>query len=267
MQITIEAWDLANLLYAVVSVAAVSVLSLFGILAISLREKTLDRILFILLSFSAGSILATAYLDLLPEAIELFGEGQLATAATYLILGFLGFFFLERFIYWYHGHVHGYDAVVDEKMTTKRFVYLNLLGDGIHNLVDGMIITAAFLVAVPAGVTATLAVMFHELPQEIGDFGILVYGGFTRHRALLANFLTALTAFAGVLIASYFSAQIHNFASYLIAFGGGGFTYIAAAELIPEMQKERNLGRSAVQFAIFILGLVLIWLLVTFMPG
>jgi zinc and cadmium transporter len=163
--------------------------------------------------------------------------------------------------------VHGYDAVVDEKMTTKRFVYLNLLGDGIHNLVDGMIITAAFLVAVPAGVTATLAVMFHELPQEIGDFGILVYGGFTRHRALLANFLTALTAFAGVLIASYFSAQIHNFASYLIAFGGGGFTYIAAAELIPEMQKERNLGRSAVQFAIFILGLVLIWLLVTFMPG
>lgn len=196
--------------------------------------------------------------------MELFGESQVRTAVAYLVLGF---FFLERFICWYHGHVHGYEAAVDEKMTIKRFVYLNLVGDGIHNLVDGMIIAAAFVIAVPAGVTTTLAVIFHELPQEIGDFGVLVYGGFTRYRALLANFLTALTAFAGVLIASYFSAQIQNFASYLIAFGGGGFTYIAASELIPEMQEEKNLGRSVVQFVLFILGLLLIWLLVTFMPG
>ena len=258
---------MSNLLYAIASVAVVSVLSLVGILAISLKEVTLDRILLILLSFSAGSILGTAYLDLLPEAMELFGESQLPTAVAYLVLGFLGFFFLERFIYWYHGHVHGYEAAVDEKMTIKRFVYLNLIGDGIHNLVDGMIIAAAFVIAVPAGVTTTLAVIFHELPQEIGDFGVLVYGGFTRYRALLANFLTALTAFAGVLIASYFSAQIQNFAGYLIAFGGGGFTYIAASELIPEMQEEKNLGRSVVQFVLFILGLLLIWLLVTFMPG
>jgi zinc and cadmium transporter len=140
---------LSNLLYAIASVAVVSVLSLVGILAISLKEVTLDRILLILLSFSAGSILGTAYLDLLPEAMELFGESQLPTAVAYLVLGFLGFFFLERFIYWYHGHVHGYEAVVDEKMTIKRFVYLNLLGDGIHNLVDGMIIAVAFVIASP----------------------------------------------------------------------------------------------------------------------
>ena len=257
---------LSGLLYAILAVALVSVLSLIGIFAISLREKTLDRILFVLLSFSAGTILATAYLDLLPEAVELFGEGQLGTTVTYITLGFLAFFFLERFIYWYHGHVHGYESKVEEKMTVKRFVYLNVLGDAIHNLVDGMIITAAFLIAIPAGVTTTLAVIFHELPQEIGDFGVLVYGGFRRYRALAANFLTALTAFGGVMISYYFSAQIQNFAAYLIAFGAGGFIYLAASELIPEIQEERNIGKSISQFVLFILGLALIWALVTLLP-
>lgn len=244
------------------SVAVVSLLSLVGIFAISMRENTLDKILFVLLSFSAGTILGTAYFDLLPEAVELFGEGQLGAAVTYVTLGFLAFFFLERFIYWYHGHVHGYESPVDEKMTVKRFVYLNLLGDGIHNLLDGMIIAAGFLVAVPVGLTTTLAVIFHELPQEVGDFGVLVYGGFTRYRALLANFVTALTAFAGVFIASYFSTLMQNFTSYLIAFGGGGFIYLAASELIPEMQEEKNIGKSIIQFVLFVLGLVIIWLLV-----
>ncbi len=155
---------MSGLIYAIVSVALVSLTALVGIFAISLKESMLDRILFVLLSFSAGTILGTAYLDLLPETIEVFGEAQPSPAVAYVTVGFLGFFFLERFIYWYHGHVHGYESVVEEKMTVKRFVYLNMLGDGIHNLVDGMIIAAAFLIAIPAGVTTTLAVIFHELP-------------------------------------------------------------------------------------------------------
>jgi len=239
---------------------------LVGIFAISLKESVLDRILFVLLSFSAGTILGTAYLDLLPETVELFGKAQLSVAVAYVTIGFLGFFFLERFIYWYHGHVHGYESSIEGKITVKRYVYLNLIGDGIHNFLDGMIIAAAFLIAVPAGIATTLAVIFHELPQEIGDFGVLVYGGFTRCKALLANFLTALTAFGGVLISNYFSLQVPNFSAYLIAIGAGGFIYIAASELIPEMQQEKNIRKSVGQFTLFVLGLVLIWSLVIVMP-
>ena len=258
---------MSGLIYAIISVSLVSLTALVGIFAISLKESVLDRILFVLLSFSAGTILGTAYLDLLPETVELFGEAQLPVAVAYVTIGFLGFFFLERFIYWYHGHVHGYESVVEEKMTVKSYVYLNLIGDGVHNLLDGMIIAAAFLIAVPAGVATTLAVIFHELPQEIGDFGVLVYGGFTRYKALLANFVTALTAFGGVLISNYFSLQIENFSAHLIAFGAGGFMYLAASELIPEMQEERNIRKSVAQFALFILGLALIWFLVQILPG
>jgi len=257
---------LSSLLYAILAVAIVSLLSLVGIFAISLKENTLDRILFILLSFSAGSILGAAFLDLLPEAVEFLEEEQLSITALYITLGFLGFFFLERFIYWYHGHVHGYESNVEEKMTVKRFVYLNVLGDGIHNLVDGMVITASFFITIPVGLATTVAVIFHELPQEIGDFGVLVYGGFSRYRALFVNFLSALTAFAGILISNYFSIHMENFVGLLVAFGAGGFIYLAASELIPEIQKEENIRKSIIQFLLFILGIFLIWSLGLIFP-
>jgi zinc and cadmium transporter len=257
---------LSNLLYAILSVAVVSFLSLVGVFAISLKETTLDRILFVLLSFSAGSILGAAYLDLLPEAIEFLGEEQLSTVVLYITLGFLSFFFLERFLYWYHGHVHGYESEVEEKITVKKFVYLNVIGDGVHNLIDGMIIAASFFIAIPVGLATTVAVIFHELPQEIGDFGVLVYGGFTRHKALLFNFLSALTAVVGVLISTYLRARIVNFVGLLIALATGGFIYLAASELIPEIQKEENVGKSMIQFVLFILGIVLIWSLGVIFP-
>jgi len=156
-------------------------------------------------------------------------------------------------------HVHGYESEVEEKMTVKKFVYLNVIGDGIHNLIDGMIIAASFLINITVGLAATVAVIFHELPQEIGDFGVLVYGGFTRYKALLFNFLSALTAVVGVLISNYFSMKIENFVGFLIALAAGGFIYLAASELITEIQKEENIGKSMIQFILFILGIVLIW--------
>ncbi len=247
---------MSDLLYAILAVAVVSLLSLVGVFAISLRETTLDRILFVLLSFSAGSILGAAYLDLLPETVELFGIEELQIAVLSITLGFLGFFFLERFLYWYHGHVHGYESQVEEKITIKKFVYLNLVGDGIHNLIDGMVIAASFLISISVGITTTVAVIFHELPQEIGDFGVLVYGGFTRYRALLFNFLSALTAIVGALISNYF---LQDFIGFLMAFAAGGFIYLAASELIPEIQKEENIGKSMIQFVLFIFGIALIW--------
>jgi zinc and cadmium transporter len=257
---------LSSLLYAILAVGVVSFLSLIGVFAISLKETTLDKILFVLLSFSAGSILGAAYLDLLPEAIEFLGEGQLSIVVLYVTVGFLGFFFLERFLYWYHGHVHGYESEVEEKMTVRKFVYLNVIGDGIHNLIDGMIIAASFLITIPVGLAATIAVIFHELPQEIGDFGVLVYGGFTRYKALFFNFLSALTAVVGVLISNYFSMNVENFVGFLIALAAGGFIYLSASELIPEIRKEENVGKSMIQFVLFILGIVLIWSLGVIFP-
>jgi len=228
-----------------------------------MKAKTLDRILFILLSFSSGSILGTAYFDLLPEAIAFLGEAYPSITVLYITLGFVGFFFIERFIYWFHGHLHGseHESEVDERLSVKKFVYLNVIGDGIHNLIDGMIIGASFLINIQTGLAATIAVFFHELPQEIGDFGVLVYGGFTRHKALFFNFLSALTAIIGVFLSNYFAKNIVNFFGYLLAFAAGGFIYIAASELIPEIQKEENLGRSLIQFLLFLLGIILIIIL------
>jgi zinc and cadmium transporter len=254
---------LSNILYAFLSVIFISIISLVGVFTLSMKTKTLDRILFILLSFSSGSILGTAYFDLLPEAIAFLGEAYLSITVLYITLGFVGFFFIERFIYWFHGHLHGseHESEVDERLSVKKFVYLNVIGDGIHNLIDGMIIGASFLINIQTGLAATIAVFFHELPQEIGDFGVLVYGGFTRHKALFFNFLSALTAIIGVFLSNYFAKNIVNFFGYLLAFAAGGFIYIAASELIPEMQKEENLGRSLIQFLLFLLGIILIIIL------
>jgi zinc and cadmium transporter len=152
-------------------------------------------------------------------------------------------------------------------MTVKKFVYLNLIGDGIHNFIDGMIIMAAFLINAAVGLATTVAVVFHEVPQEIGDFGILVYGGFTRNRALFLNFLSALTGLAGVFSLIFFTAFVENFIGYLMALATGGFIYIAASELIPEMQKEENITKSIIQFILFILGIILIWSLGLFFPA
>jgi len=253
---------LSELLNAVMAVGVVSLLSLIGIFAISLRKTTLDGILFFLLSFSAGSILGVAFLDLLPEAIELFGIEKISVMIFYVTFGFLSFFFLERFVYWFHGHFHGYDDEdVHEKITVKRFVYLNLIGDSIHNFIDGMIIAGSFLISTTMAIASTIAVIFHELPQEIGDFGVLVYGGLSRQRALFFNFLSALMAFLGIFIVYYLSTNIGNFVGVLIAIGAGGFTYLAASELIPEIQKEEDLRRSIFQFILFISGVIMIWVL------
>jgi len=258
----IEGNVLSAVLLPIVVVTAISLLSLVGVFALSLTEDTLDNFLFVLLSFSAGSILGAALLELLPEAVELVEE---SSVFAYVALGYLGFFILERFVYWFHGHIHGHESKseVDERATVKDFVYLNLIGDAIHNFLDGMAIGASFLISVSVGLSTAVAVVFHELPQEIGDFGVLVYGGFSRGKALLFNFLSALTAILGVLVSNYFLQGVTGF---LIAFTAGGFIYIAASELIPEIQKEERFGKSIVQLVLFILGITLIWSLGILFP-
>ena len=256
---------MSSLINIITATVITSLFSFVGIYALSLKENTLHKILLVLVAFSAGSILGAAYFDLLPEAIELV-EGSVVF--VYITLGFVVFFFLERFIYWYHGHPHEADITAEfaDRAAAEGFAYLNLIGDGVHNFVDGMVIAASFFVGFPVGLAATVAVIFHELPQEMGDYGILVYAGFKRGKALLLNFVVALAVVLGGISAIFFLEATEALSGLLIALSAGGFIYLAAAELIPELHKEKSLKKSAIQFVVFILGIGLIWSLGIIFP-
>ena len=197
--------------------------------------------------------------SLIPEAIEKAEETTTPVPSTSMMnifwavsLGLLIFFVLEKFL-WRHCHER-------EKCPVHPFAYLNLIGDGIHNFIDGIIIAASFMSNQSLGFVVTLAVVAHEIPQEIGDFSILIYGGFSKTKALIYNFLTALIAMTGGLF-TFFGAEILPQTLYLLAFAAGGFIYIAATDLIPELHRERKTYNSFLQFLSLLAGLVLMWLL------
>ncbi|MFW9901755.1 MAG: ZIP family metal transporter [Candidatus Thorarchaeota archaeon] len=265
----------------------ISLVSLIGLFMISLKEKTLDRILFILVAFATGTIFATALFDLIPESLhhaeELNAGGmviQESLVFIYIILGFVIFFILERFIYWFHGHAHEqenqmvcYESITERKANPltkdpniKTFVYLNLIGDGMHNFLDGVVILVSFLQGINSGIVITLAVFFHELPQEIGDFGILVYGGFTKKKALIYNFLSGIVAILGGVVTLFLTSLLETFNLFILAFSGGGFLYLACVELMPELIEEKNLKKSLTQAFIFIAGIILIISLIILLP-
>jgi len=262
-------------------------LSLIGVFMISIREKTLDKILFILVAFATGTILASALFDLIPESIhhlEELNSGGAGIAENlvfvFIIFGFVIFFVIERFIYWFHGHAHekenklvcytglgeGEDYSLSRDSGVKSFALLNLIGDGLHNYLDGIIIMVAFLSGTRNGIIITLAVLFHEFPQEIGDFGILLYGGFSKKKALLFNFISGMIALLGGLTAFFLSNTIDMFNLFFLAFSGGGFLYIASTELMPELIKEKDLKKSIVQALIFICGIILVISIVIALP-
>ena len=235
----------------------VSVISLIGIVFIVLSEKWFNKALLMLIGFASGSLLGGAFFHLIPEAIEKVGESSSITVENIflaLALGLLIFFVLEKFL-WRHCHER-------EKCPVHPFAYLNLVGDGIHNFIDGIIIAASFMASQDPslGFIVTLAVAAHEIPQEIGDFSILLYGGFSKTKALIYNFLTALTAMAGGIFTFYCSDFLPQ-TPYLLAFAAGGFIYIASTDLIPELHRERKALNSFLQFIMLSIGLFLMWML------
>lgn len=235
----------------------VSVISLIGIAFVVLSEKWFSKALLMLVGFASGSLLGGAFFHLVPEAIEKVGKASSITVENIflaLALGLLIFFVLEKFL-WRHCHER-------EKCPIHPFAYLNLVGDGIHNFIDGIIIAASFMASqdVSLGFIVTLAVAAHEIPQEIGDFSILLYGGFSKTKALIYNFLTALTAMAGGIFTFYGSAFLPQ-TPYLLAFAAGGFIYIASTDLIPELHRERKALNSFLQFIMLSIGLFLMWML------
>ena len=232
---------LANIL---ISVFIVSAISLIGIFTFMLKAKSLDKVFFVLVSFAVGSMLGAAFLNLLPEAIEKTAPEKIFGS---VLIGIMVFFLMEKFLYWYHCH--------EGECDVHQFTYLNLVGDGIHNFLDGVIIAAAFLTSTSVGVIATIAIVLHEIPQELGDFGILVYGGFSRIKALAYNFITALTAVVGAVVAYFFLNKIQGFTPLMIGVAAGGFIYISCTDLIPELNKERSVARSIQQFLLILLGI------------
>ena len=240
-------------LYALVSVLVVSALSLIGILALAIKLEKLKNVLLLLVSFATGAILGDAFLHLLPEAVE---ERGFTLFISLSVLGGIVFmFFLEKIIHWHHCHEPGCDQ---EK---RPIATMNLIGDFFHNIIDGLIIGASYLVSIPIGIATTIAVILHEIPQAIGDFGVLLHGGFTKKRALFFNFLTALGAIVGALVALFLSARTENFITFLIPFAAGSFIYIAGSDLIPELHKRIGLRVAFEQLILFVLGIVIMFAL------
>jgi zinc and cadmium transporter len=244
-----------TLIAILVSVIAVSLVSLVGIVTLA-AKKSLDKILMIVVGFAAGSMAGAAFLVLLPEAVKV---GASQSVFLFLLLGVIAFFVMENFLHWYHCHKGNCDA--------HRFTYLNLIGDGLHNFLDGMVIAASYLISLPLGVVTTIAVLFHEIPQEIGDFGILVYGGFSKGKALFYNFLSALTAVVGAMFVYFFKFGVGNYYALLVAFAAGSFIYMATADLMPELHKETKIKKSALQLLLFLVGVFIIWFLSTYVGG
>jgi len=231
-----------------ISVIAISAISLVGILTLWLADKKLKKAFLYMVSFAAGGLFGDAFLHLIPEAA---GETGLEITASFLIiLGILSSFAVERFLQWRHCHIP------TSQEHPHSFAYMNLFGDAVHNLIDGLIVGGSYLASISLGIATTIAVIFHEIPQELGDFSVLVYGGFNKRKALMFNFLTALTAVVGAIIALVAGSAIQGFVPLLIPFAAGNFIYIAGSDLIPELRKDTpEPKKAALQMMSLVLGI------------
>lgn len=242
-----------NYLYALGSVIIVSLVSLAGVISLSIKEEVLKKYISFFISLAIGALLGDAFIHIIPEAYE--SALSTNTVGILIISGILLFFIIEKFIHWHH---HGEDTEENHIHPVGKLV---LFTDGFHNLIDGVIIGASFIISVPVGIATTLAVILHEIPQEIGDFAVLVHAGYSTKKALIYNFISALAAIVGVIIVIVFGAIVENFVTYLIPIAAGGFIYIAVADLIPELHKTKNAKHSAIQIGIILLGILLMIML------
>lgn len=241
-------------LYSFLSIFLVSLLSLIGIFFLALKKENLKKISLVLIGFAVGGLLGDAFIHLLPESFKDLGTGLVVPILV--IFGIIIFFSLEKFLRWRHCHDYSCD---DHK---KHFVAMNLIGDTVHNLIDGMLIAASYFVSIPIGIATTLAILLHEIPQEIGDFSIFIHGGVSVKRAIFFNFLSAAAGFLGALIAMFLGPRIDNFSLSLLPIAAGGFLYIAGSDLIPELHHETKIKKSILQLISIMLGVGLMALLV-----
>jgi len=237
-----------ELAYILLATFIVSLISFVGVVTLALKDKILTKILLILIGLSAGALMGGAFLHLLPEAVE---KRSGLDVYLFVLVGFILFFLIEKVLHWRHCHKGECDV--------HTFHYMNLVGDSIHNFIDGLIMAASFVVSLPLGITTTIAIATHEIPQEIGDFGVLLYGGFSKKKAIMLNFAIALTAVLGGVVGFFVSSLIENIVVFILPFAAGGFIYIAATDLVPEIRKELDMKKYMATLIVFICGILIMW--------
>jgi zinc and cadmium transporter len=246
---------------AIVSTIIVSLISVLVAIPFFFRKNISKGLLLFLLSGSVGVLMATVFLDLIPET---YANGFSLIGAIIILAGFLTMFILEKIIHWHHsqrledkdhGHTHAYSLAP-----------INLIGDGLHNFIDGLVIAGAYIVDFHVGITATIAIIFHEIPQEIADFGVLVYSGLSKMKALFFNLLSGLTEVAGTILGLILAGQSESFSSWIIPFAAGNFIYIAASNILPELHRESKAKESLLHIFAIILGIVVVVLLEVYGP-
>ena len=236
---------------AFLSALLVSVLSLIGIGFLFFRKKNIQLLIFLLVAFAAGTLIGDAFFHIIPESFELFDP---MLVSLLIVFGFLIFFVIEKTIHWHHCHD-------EESEGHKHHISsLNLIGDAVHNFLDGILIGVSYLASIPLGITTTIAIIAHEIPQELGDFGVLLHSGMSKRKALLFNLLSALFAVIGVVIVflKFFPIGAVN---YFLPIVAGGFLYIGMSDLVPELHKENKSWQSWASFAFLILGLAFMYFL------
>ena len=245
---------MSTLTYIIITSLLISSGSLIGVLFLAVRKEIIEKILLYLVALSAGTLMGGAFIHLMPEAAE-----QLSNRVLFslVLVSFILFFFIEKIFHWRHCH--------KEICEIHSFGYINLIGDGIHNFIDGLIIAATFLIDIKLGVAASLAIAFHEIPQEISDFGVLLYAGFKKRKALILNFLVALTTVMGAIVGYFLSLNLEKLTIYLLPIVAGGFLYISTSDLIPEIRKEENLKKSLISFVCFLIGIGIMYLTAVFL--
>jgi len=244
-------------IYSLLSVLVVSVASLVGVFTLSLSENRLRSIVFALVALSVGALFGDVFIHIIPEVFEDSGSKELSS--LYILFGIVAFFVLEKFLHWQHRH--GCDDPGCHQHGPRPLGKIILISDGIHNFIDGIIIGVAYLVSLPLGIATTIAVVLHEIPQELGNFGILIHSGYSRGKALLFNFFSALVAFLGVLVPLLIGSRAIGLTSVVLPIAAGGFIYIAGSDLIPELHNKSQVGRAFSQLIFIIIGIVLMYLL------
>lgn len=242
-------------LYAILSVIIVSLVSFVGVFTLAIKNEKLSSFLIYFVSFSVGSMLGDVFIHLLPEIVE--EKGFTTHISLAILTGIIFTFLIEKTVHWKHHMSHsGKDHHVHPPITL-----MTLVGDGMHNFIDGLVIGATYLISIPTGIATTFAVVLHEIPQEIGNYGILLHGGYSKQKALFFNFLSALTALGGVAIALTVGSKIIESSIYLSAFAAGNFIYIAGSDLIPELNRHIAPRKTAIQLITMIIGAAIMFAL------
>lgn len=239
--------------YIVVASVLISIVSFVGVVVLATSQKLLNKILLLLVALSAGTLLGNVFFHLLPEAIEALPPSD---AFLMVLVSFVLFFFVERVLHWHHCHKTDHSH-------HKTFGTMNLIGDAVHNFTDGLVIAATFVASIPLGIATSISIALHEIPQEIGDFGVLIHSGYSRSRALFLNFLVALGALAGALVGYFLVTSVPIIEAYLIPIAAGGFLYIGATDLLPELNSGRSTKKIIYSFLAFVVGVAIMYFLFT----